>query len=395
MLTMINDTSTTQVEQENMFLAYILLLGCFLSADAWTARTPPTCSMNDKRYKHELDMLSRFTGHGQLNRYTKNWVRQRALKKTYHLPPNEHARDLCFRDEHDLALVGSSRQWHIDLDASDVVLVPGQTLDPTHRHFLSPSRRYSTYYNKGRHVVEMNGESLVLTDAYPYFVRESLDGDAVMVGLCAEEMVVVKLNKVGLPSTVHKLHTDVTLASASSNHLVFNGLFNGQIMVYDMVDGKESSYFSCDTFNSIRSLEAESLGSTVLLYIGFQDGCVKGVKYDPFMMDDQFHEFCARNLHRSPVSRIRMSSGRVVTCDESGRVIVSDLHATKTMYNLDFATDDDHETFVDITDRYLVVAKANKVHVWDHGQENELPRPKKKPRYKNKGGGGKFKLSNT
>ncbi len=365
-----------------------MLLSCFLTIHGWTV---PTCSMNDKRYKHELDMLSRFTGHDHFDWYAKNWMRQRASKKTYHLPPTERVRDVCVRDGHTLELVGTTRQWRIDLETCDVQA--GQTLDPKRRYFLSPHRLYETYYDpEHRHVIDMDGQPLAQTDAYPYFVRESLDGTAALVGLCAEEMMIVKMDRQGSPSTVTKLSTDVTLASVSSNHLVFNGLFNGQLVVHDLLDAKESRYGTSDAaFNSIRSLEAESLGSTVLLYIGFQDGCVKCVKYDPFLTsNDHFHEVFVRNMHGAPVSRIRMSSGRVVSCDESGRVIVTDLHAVQTMYNLECVAGPEEETLVDITDRYLVVARANKVHVWDHGVENELPRRPHEPKPRNRGGGGKL-----
>ena len=349
---------------------------------AWTLhRAPPTCSMsssghsghsghsNPNTFRHEMDMLSRFTGHDTMDAFTKNWMRQHAIRKTHVLPHTDRVRDIGFQgDGGVLSIVSTRRQWTLDLESGD--LSQHRTLDPRHRYFLSPRRLYSTYFEGDHHVVACNDRPVIRTGAYPYFVRESQDEKIVMVGLCAENMRVVRLDVQGMPTASLCVDTsDVTLASASCHDMVFNGMLNGGLVVRHLGDDKDTFHLLRNPSVTIRSIDVEAIGSSVVVVVGFQDGLVKACRYDPLVDRHTMHEFSNRHVHMSPIVGLRCQGGRVVSCDDDGHVVVSDVHGAKIMYNLRASPKVealDEETSVDISRRYLVVARGNRVNVWDH-----------------------------
>ena len=352
---------------------------------AWTTVVPTMMTTYRSSSRHEMDMLSRFTGH-EVDFFTKNWMRQHAVRKTYTLPVAESIRDIGLGENgKDLSIVSSKRKWTLDLE-NGLLMQQHKNLNPMHRYFLAKRRLYATFFDQDHHVVTCDDRPVLRTAAFPYFVRESDDEKTMMVGLCAENMHVLRLDEDGMPTTSYCVDTsDVTLASASCSDLVFNGMLNGGVVVRNLADDKDTFHVLRNPSMTIRSLNVEAIGSSVTVLVGYQDGLVKAFRYDPLVDRHTMHEFSNLRVREVPILDMKCKGGRVVTCDEKGHVVVSDVHGAKVMYdlrparNLEGSGDD---TKVDISHQYLVVACGNRIHVWDHDPPHAIvPLPSSARRY--------------
>jgi hypothetical protein len=358
-----------------------MLLPVF-TTNAW--RLPMRCSTsNDLRL--QLDMLSRFTGHDQWDSFTKNWLRRRATVKTYPLMlPKEKVRGLCFSEEdhgNSLEILSDTRHLQLDLETENIQCHNHQLQKDT-RYILSSHHRgmYSVRFDRDfdHHIVSHNQTPLFVTKHYPYNVASSKNTTS--IALSSQEIVVGTLksgNGGNGFETFRKISIgDVALTSVTVQNKVFSGMLNGELSVYDTEKDLLSIHIFNESLSSatstaaagtiIRCIDVEWIGSdSYWVYIGRQDGVVKGYRFD-FSENHppEISACCTRKLHRSPVTSIRFSAGRVATCDEDGRVVVTDMYGAKIIY--DFVFEQEKETYVDINQRYLVIGSGNKIHVWDH-----------------------------
>lgn len=348
---------------------------------AW--RLPVRCSIsNDLR--SQLDMLSRFTGHDQWDSYTKNWLRRRATLKTFPLMESEKVRAVRLVDDGtSLAILSDKRRLNVEIENGTI-----QTQHPVEKdtRYIQSSNGHDVYtirYDRqfDHHILSHNHIPFFVTRHYPYVVTDHVVMDqgtmntniTISIALSSKEMIVGTLDLTGGGGFRHFHKTnipDVALTSVALDDNVYHGMLNGDLYVYDKNDVSSAVYHRGTTTtrhaSSIRCLDAVSIGeNSSWVFLGNQDGIVKACRYD--MTPDRVPEMnqCStRKLHRFPVCQIRFSSGRIATCDESGRVVVTDMYGAKIMYDLTFQSHD--ETYIDINQRYLVVGEGNKIHIWDH-----------------------------
>lgn len=380
-----------------MWFFVVCIIFYVTSASSWVL--VPTCHMapGDRwNIRHELDKLSRFTGHDQLDKYTKNWMRQQARKLTIPLAIDEKVSNLRLMDGNRLAILSDKRRWEVDL----------LTETPTFQHKLRKNGKYSLSMDGTRlyhfayepsidcHVVKCNGSPVLITQSFPYHVTESLDGHTACVGLCSENVMVASLDTWGLPQKVELVRmNDVALASVGIRDKTFHGLLGGQLVVRDGASGERIAHTLRRQKDlvapSVRSMDVEMFGFEYACYLGRQDGVVTVCRYDETPDGDDISEVSSRLLHRSPVTKIRCSYNRVASADDDGHVIVTDMHGTKTMYSM--LMDGPGDVCLDLNQRFLVVGRGNLVHVWDHDHVPVVPVPFSRPK-KNKGGGGRSVL---
>lgn len=372
--------------------------------NAWRKRVPMTC--HDRWHlRQELDKLSRFSGvPSQADAFASNWLRRNAVHKTFHIASEECIQALRLVDNgRRLTVLGSKRLWDVDL-GRDTVSAWG-TLRKERTYALSNRGRvYSVSHDPvvgHPRVVECDGKPMFTTISSVYSVAESLDGTIAAFGLGSKHLVVVQAadddddndDDRDRPADVRYVFiNDVALASAACGTRVFSGLLNGAVHVYDVDDGSQSLHVlrtatDTRTLSTVRSLDVEMRGGLLYVYAGVQDGTVCCLRATTAKTDgDGLHELSHRQLHRAPVTQVRGHSGRLVSADADGRVLVTDMTGTKLMYDLTFPG----RVVVDITSRILVIAHDNAIHVWDHG---DGPRPLRDniirtPNVSRGGGGG-------
>lgn len=341
----------------------------------WTCSSSSSSSMN---LRLELDMLSRFTGQDQWDSYTKNWLRRRATFKTFSLIPSETVRDVrLLEDGQTLTVLSDKHRLHIDLDVGTIDI--RQHLQKDTRYILSPNnsrQMYTILYDRdiGHHVISLNNTPLFVTQHYPYVVTD--DNNTIAISLSSQEIIIGTTEE--RFRDVRKISTgDVALASIALDGRIYNGMLKGDLCIYNEKNGllsvhvfhdpnQDTTSSSSSSSSSIRCLDVESLGNnSSYVFLGLQNGVVKACRYDVLQdLPPEISQCSIRKLHRFPVSRIRFHAGRIASCDEDGRVIVTDMHMVKTMYDMSFESHDD--TCIDLNERYLVVGSGNKIHVWDH-----------------------------
>lgn len=353
---------------------WVLVL-CFIyavSVNSW--RLTPTCTLpSENRWKirQELDMLSRFTGHDTLDKYTKNWVRQHSIQRTILLGDAEKVTSLRVVDRNRLAIVSDKRRWEVDLQTGETLFQHKLLASGKYTLSLDGRRLYHTSYEPrlGCHVVTCNGTPMIVTDEFPYHVTESLDGATTCVGLCSEHVMVASLDGKGHLKALQRDHVeDVALASVGLKDKVFHGLLDGRVCVRDIETGARYMHTlrrqKDSVVPSVRSIDVEMLGPTYCVYVGCQDGVVRACRFDEGAKTSEILEFSSRRLHRCPVTKVRCHSSRVVSGDEEGHVVVTDMHGTKVMYTI--LMDQSGDVSFDLNQRFLVVGRGNVVRVWDH-----------------------------
>jgi hypothetical protein len=359
--------------------------------------------------RQELDMLSRFTGHDSWDKYTQNWMRQLARRFAVRIGPKESVQRVRLVG-HELVVVGTARQWRFHLTCGRTEVSPPL---PRHRQFI-PSwdgdRLFSMHYDAAlaRHVIEVDGQSLATTTRAPSFVHEARDGATAVIGLCSEEMMMVsglREAPMASPPRTHRVPMDdVALASVPFRQYVFSGLLRGDLHVYDVESGR-GMQFAPPRLHSkdmrsppppsppVRSIDVDRQGPLYTVHMGCQDGTIKMLRLEAQPQQEglqQVSQPSTRHVHRHPVTTVVSHAHKVASCDESGHVVVADVHGTRTMYDLAFDADNDGVA-IDMNARFLVVGHGDTVHVWDHENAWELPRrpgPNKAQARRRRGGGG-------
>jgi hypothetical protein len=357
---------------------------------AWRP-TPPCMSAQERwTFRQDLDMLSRFTGHDQCDKWTKRWIRQQALQYTVLLGRNEKVTDVRLMDGDRLAVLSDKRRWEVDLLTRQAVAQHKLRLDGKHHLSLDGQRLYHVYYKPSMncHVIQCDGTPVLTTDTFPYHVTESLDKRTTCVGLCSQNVIVAKLDASGVAQNVERrLLNDVALASVGFGDKVFHGLMGGKVGVWDTVTGSTFTHalrrLEGKEVPSVRSLDVEMLGSNYACYTGGHDGAVRVCRFDA---SGEVADISTRVLHRCPVTRIRCHSHRVASGDDEGHVVVTDMHGTLTMYNI--LVDGPGDVQIDLNQRFLVVGRGNTIHVWDHDEYGVVPLAGGRRPSRNKRGGG-------
>ena len=376
------------------------LLTCFLClcvASAW--RLPVRC-LAQPNLRHEMDMLARFTGHDQWDRYTKNWLRQHAIQRTLSLAAGEQVESLRILRGNRLCIISDKRRWDVDLATGTTLRqLP---LHRTGRYSLSMNGNlYHVAYDAsaGRHVLRSNGHPMMVLDEFPWLVTESMDGNTACVNVCSEDVVMARLDAEGHPSAIKRLAMrDVALASVGLKEQTFHGLLGGKVCAYDMETGKTVVHTLRRpqglVVPSVRCIDVDATGFTTSVVAGCQDGSVRALRYDSSGDAPDMTEFANRRLHRTPVTQIRFQCNRVASAgDDDGSVVVTDLHGTKTMYTM--TMDGSGDVSLDLDRRFLVVGRGNTIKVWDHDVSNDVRRPhlgQRRGSQGKKGGGGGVKI---
>lgn len=341
-------------------------------------------------------MLSRFTGHDNWDKSAGNWAKRHSKQRTILLP--EKVRDVRIMSHGHLSVLGSTRRWILDIENAQIVSgSPIATKDcREHRLSLDGRHLYSLKYDlmASQHAVQRDGKSFVQTDTFPLFVTESMDAMTTSVGFCSESVLMASLSAEGTWDKMTHVDTaDVVLASAAVGNYVFHGMLNGRLVMWDKI--AESAHVhkldikEHEVVPSVRSVDAEALSgkNCRYVYLGCQDGTVRVCRYDDGV--EKVTEVSCRPTHVHPVTQIRCHSSRVVSCDESGHVVVSDLSGCHEMYSFQFGFKAD--PVVDLSQTLLAVGHGNAVHVWDHDippATYSLPQPTASWRRRGGGGGG-------
>lgn len=352
-----------------------IFIGSLSATNAFRGRL--SCSLEPPsehrlKMREDLEMLGQFMGHhDQWDKSAANWARRHSKQRTILLP--EKVRDVRIMTEGHLSVLGTTRRWIVDVDTDQVVDHRPLLARDCREHRLSPDGRhlYSLKYDllASKHSVQRDGKSFVVTDTFPLFVTESIDTTTTSVGFCSESVLMASMStEGGVQNMVHLDTSDVVLASAAVGNQVFHGTLNGRLVNWDKIAERAHVHVlqrnGSAIVPSVRSMDAEfwSGQNCRYVYAGCQDGTVRVCRYDDG--PEKVTEVSCRQTHVHPVTQIRCHSSRVVSCDESGHVVVSDVNGSYEMYSFFFGLKAD--PVVDLSQTRLVVGHGHAVHLWDH-----------------------------